>query len=948
MPLPTSVVTFLFTDIEGSTRLWEAHPEAMRVALQQHDVLLRQAIEGNGGTVFKTIGDAFCAAFPTADAGLNAARGAQAALEAEEWPEPISVLKVRMALHSGIAEHRDGDYFGPPLNRVARLLAAGHGGQTLLSQATLELLGESPDFIELGLHRLKDLPEPENIWQLSGEFPPLRSLPLYPHNLPPERTTFIGREQEKATLLGLLEQTRLLTLTGSGGCGKTRLAQQVAIGALERFPDGVWQIELAALTDSERLPRAIAKILEVKEDPECSPIKSLITSLKLRRLLLLLDNCEHLVESVAVLADELLSGCPQLTILATSREGLGVQGERNYRVPPLSLPRPPFEATRIDEFAASESVRLLLDRIGAHRPGLTLSPANVPAVAQLCSRLDGIPLAIELAAARTRSLAVEEINARLDDRFRLLTGGSRTALPRQQTLRALIDWSYDLLTEAEKDLLCRLSVFSGGWTLEAAESVCQSELNEDWEILDHLTSLTDKSLVVVELGEGPTRYRLLETVRQYALDRLLELGEGEVVRERHRSYYLAFIDALNKEKPKSIPEGMPSKWQQITTEYDNIWSALEWKRDQEALNLAIHLRSYWVLRGYLREGQAQLESLLKAGAETFSTRSRASGLQMLGTLQRFQGNYPAAHASLTEALVLLEGQDEPELTTSVLSQLGIVLQYQGNFPLAKEFYERAIALGEKAEVPVDIATPYNSLGLLHTERGELAEAQTCLEQALELFRKMSNGERFVALVLGNLGMVYARKGELDKARAIFEESLEVHRGIGDRVRICLMLDNLTGLALLQEDLLAAQVYAEESLTLCREIGDRSGVCISLRSLGDVARRRSELEQAKNYYRESLDVWRGSESLPVLTDWLESMAALCMTQNDALGMATLQAAADALGERIGQSQSPDSVEARAKYLAQAQAALAPEAFEAAYESGKALSQNDAIALALENL
>ncbi|MGC4042407.1 MAG: tetratricopeptide repeat protein [Armatimonas sp.] len=711
------MVTFLFTDIEGSTRLWEAHPEAMRVALQRHDLLLRQAIEGNGGTVFKTMGDAFCAAFPTAQAGLIAARHIQKSLETEGWPEPITMLRVRMALHSGIAEHRDGDYFGPPLNRVARLLSAGHGGQTLLSQATLELLGESPDFIELGLHRLKDLPEPERVWQLPGEFPPLHSLPLYPHNLPVQRTTFIGREQETGALLELLAGTHLLTLTGSGGCGKTRLAQQVAISALERFPDGVWQVELAALTDLERLPRAIASVLEIKEEPGRTPTESLLAFLKTRRLLLLLDNCEHLIESVAMLAEELLSGCPQLTILATSREGLGLPGERNYRIPPLSLPRPPFTAVRATDIATFESVRLLLDRIEVHRPEFSLTDSSAPKVAQLCARLDGIPLAIELAAARSRSLTVEEINTRLDDRFRLLTGGSRAALPRQQTLRALIDWSYDLLIQQEKDLLCRLSVFSGGWTLEAAESVCQSELNEDWEILDHLTSLTDKSLVIVEPIEGRMRYRFLETVRQYALDRLLESGQSEFVRDRHRDYYHAFLTLLEEAWNKKSPEGEQPWWQQIAAEYENLWAALEWKRDETALEIAIILRRYWVLRGYLREGQAQLESLLTTGEERFSAKLRAKGRLGLGALLRFQGNYPKAYTCLTEALTLLEELDEPALTASTLSQLGIVRQYQGDFVKAQEFYEKAIVLGEEIKDFLEVANTSNSLGLLHTERG---------------------------------------------------------------------------------------------------------------------------------------------------------------------------------------------------------------------------------------
>ncbi|MGC4042410.1 MAG: tetratricopeptide repeat protein [Armatimonas sp.] len=737
----------------------------------------------------------------------------------------------------------------------------------------------------------------------------------------------------------------MLTLTGAGGCGKTRLSQQAAIEALASYPDGIWLVELAALTDPERLPRALAGVLEVKEEPGHTTTESLLTYLKPRRLLLLLDNCEHLVEAVAILVDRLLAGCAQLTILATSREGLGVQGEQNYRVPPLSLPSPPFESVRVEDLAVLDSVRLLLDRIEMHRPEFVLTGANAPTVAQFCARLDGIPLAIELAAARTRSLGVEEINARLDDRFRLLTGGSRTALPRQQTLRALIDWSYDLLTQQEKDLLCRLSVFSGGWSLEAAESVCQSDQNEDWEILDHLTNLTDKSLVTVEPDEHQTRYRLLETVRQYAHEHLKETGESETVRERHRDYYCTWLAALDEEAPNHGNNGNLSKWQKQVTEYDNIWAAMEWKRDEQALDLAIHLRSHWILRGQLREGQAQLESLLVVGAEAFSVKLRARGLQTLGILQRFQGDYPAAHASLTEALALAEQLGELNLIAIVLSQLGVVYQYQGSFALAQECYEKVIALGDEVK---DTATAYNSLGVLHSDRGELAAAQDCMERAIELYQKHTHEKHNVALVLGNLGVVHGRKGELDRAKTMFEESIAVHRELGDRQGVAATLDNLGYLALIQGDDRTAQVYTEEGLTLRREIGDLRGAAINLRALSDLMLRRGEIVQAKTYLLECFNAWRGSESLPGLASWLSAVVSVCAAQSDAQGVAVLMGATDALYQHIGLSRSPDMLEKRAKQISDAQAALDPETFEVAHESGKALSLEDAIALALTKL
>ena len=478
---PSGTVTFLFSDIEGSTALWEQSADSMRPALARHDSLLRQAIEAGGGYVFKTLGDAFCAAFATAPEALAAALSAQIALAGEGWELPTPLL-VRMALHTGSAEERDADYFGPPLNRVARLMAAGHGGQVLLSEVTQALVRDAlPRDVTLGdldLHRLKDLGRPERVFQLEhpalpADFPPLRSLdnPALPNNLPQQVTSFIGREKQLAEVKALLDRTRLLTLTGSGGSGKTRLSVQAAADVLDQYEGGVWLVELAALADAALVPQSVADVLGVKEQAGGTARQGLLDWLRPKRLLLILDNCEHLVTACAVLAAEILRLCPRVRLLASSREPLGVVGEQVYRVPSLSLPDPKQPQT-VESLSQFEAVRLFIERAQAVQYSFSVTDANAPAVAQICWRLDGIPLALELAAARVRALPVEEINTRLDHRFRLLTGGSRTALPRQQTLRALIDWSYDLLNEEEQTLLARLSVFAGGWTLEAAGGVC--------------------------------------------------------------------------------------------------------------------------------------------------------------------------------------------------------------------------------------------------------------------------------------------------------------------------------------------------------------------------------------------------------------------------------------------------------------------------------------------
>lgn len=482
--LPTGTVTFLFTDIEGSTTHWDRYEDAMRPALRRHDAILREALATHNGFNFKNIGDAFCAVFATAPDALQAALQAQRILTAEPWQGVgPNGIRVRMALHTGAAEMRDNDYFGPPLNRVARLLSIGHGGQVLLSQPVFELVRDhlpvGAELRDMELHRLKDLGRPEHVYQLltsdlPSDFPALKSLEYWPNNLPQQTTSFIGREKEVGEIKSLLGKTRLLTLTGAGGAGKTRLGLQVAADLLESEENGVFLAEFAPLSDPTLVGQTVAQALDVREEANRPITQTLTDFLKPKKLLLLFDNCEHVLNDAARLADALLRACPGVRILASSREGLNILGEMTYRVPSLSLPDPKKPQT-VESLTQYEAVRLFIERAQAAQPSFAVTNQNAPAVAQLCHRLDGIPFAIELAAARVRALSVEQISARLDDRFRLLTGGSRTALPRQQTLRAMIDWSYDLLSDDEKTLLRRLSVFAGGWTLEAAEAVCADE-----------------------------------------------------------------------------------------------------------------------------------------------------------------------------------------------------------------------------------------------------------------------------------------------------------------------------------------------------------------------------------------------------------------------------------------------------------------------------------------
>jgi predicted ATPase/class 3 adenylate cyclase len=536
MEAPSGTVTFLFTDVEGSTRLWEQSPEAMRAALARHDEIVRHAIEARGGHVFSTGGDGFAAAFARAGDALAGAADAQAGLAREQWPE-TAPLRARMGVHTGEAEERNGDYFGPALNKAARLMALGHGGQVLCSLATAEVL-DNAGLIDLGEHRLRDLSAPQRVFQAgAGDFPALRSLDAFPSNLPAQPGAFVAREDELAEVLDAVSLSRVVTLTGVGGVGKTRLALHAAAELLPRFKDGAWLVELAPVVDPDALMEVIGRALDVPERQGHSLTASLTDFLRPKRLLVVLDNCEHVIDAVATFVGGVVSACPQVSFLATSREGLRARGERIVIVPSLGLPAAGADA---DSVASADAVRLFVERAAEAKGRFTLTATNAPAVARLVRRLDGIPLALELAAARVRSLTPGELADRLDERFRLLAGGQRTAVERHQTLRRAIDWSYELLSPSEQVTLNRAAVFAGDFGLDSAETVIAGDGIDAFDVADLLGHLVDKSLVLAEDREGVTRYRLLETIRQYAQERLEAAGEGEVVRRRHAEEYAAF------------------------------------------------------------------------------------------------------------------------------------------------------------------------------------------------------------------------------------------------------------------------------------------------------------------------------------------------------------------------------------------------------------------------
>jgi predicted ATPase/class 3 adenylate cyclase len=764
--LPTGTITFLFTDIEGSTRLWDEQPERMRDALARHDALLHEILTRFGGYVFKTIGDAFCAAFSRVSDAVAAAVAGQQVLTSsggDSFPLPV-----RMAIHCGTAEERGGDYFGPVVNRTARLLAIGHGGQVLLSAAAQELVrDELPAGVslrELGQHGLRDLQRPEQVFQLChpdlrNGFPPLRSLNTLLHNLPQQVNRFVGRERELAEVQHLLrEGTRLLTITGPGGTGKTRLALQIAAELLDTQPDGVWFVELASLTDTQMVPQAALAALGLREEAGRAPLQSLLEHVSGKHLLLILDNCEHLLDACAELAGRLLRSCRSVTILATSREALNTAGETIYPLAPFAVPDP-RRLEEIEALGQYEAVRLFLDRAVAAVPSFRLDKQNAPAVAEVCYHLDGIPLALELAAARLRVLSVERLAERLQDRFRLLTGGSRTELPHHQTLRALFDWSHDLLSPAERAFLRRLSVFSGGWTLEAAEAICVDPQLPEQDVLDLLTSLVEKSLVLRD--PSGDRYTVLETVRQYAREKLGAAGEAQQFLAAHAHYFLYALEH-REERPF-----------RIDVEMDNLRAALDGCIQRgdagTGLRLAAALIDFWMTRGSLREGQAWMERLLQVpGGE--NERLRARVLVGAATLAGMQEDVGAARRLAAEGLALARSLGDPSLIARALRPVGYRALRDFDFAAARSCFSEGLELFRQLNQPLYVAERLSDLGHVERLSGNTAVARACYEESIRLFREIGRPDR-CATPLTDLGHIAHREGQHREALDCLSEAL---------------------------------------------------------------------------------------------------------------------------------------------------------------------------------
>lgn len=985
--LPAGTVTFLFTDIEGSTALLQhLGDQGYAARLAEHHAILCAAFEAGGGQVVDTQGDSFLVAFGNPRDAVLTAAAIQRALHGHPWPDGAPI-RVRMGVHTGEPTLAGGRYIGIDVHRAARIMAVGYGGQILLSHATRDLInGNAPDGLtvrDLGEHRLKDLVRPEHIFQivipdLPAEFPPLKTLDLVSNNLPVQLTTFVGREREIDHVKRTLSEARLLTLTGAGGSGKTRLAVQAAADVIDRFEHGVWLIELAPLADPALVVQAVATTFQVREAAGRSLLDLLVDYLRSKSLLLVLDNCEHVAAACAQLADTLLRRCPNLRILATSRATLGVAGETTYHVPPLSRPDPK-RIQSLEELQRFEAVQLFVERSVRSQPRFALTDANAKAVAEICHRLDGIPLALELAAARVKMLTVEQIATRLTDRFRLLTGGSRTGLQHHQTLRATIDWSHDLLSDGERLLLRRLAVFAGGFTLEASETVCAGDGVEPFAVLDLLTNLVDKSLVVTEESDDGVRYMLLETIRQYGLEKLEASGETPGVRARHLQW---FLELAERAEPEFHGSDQSSWLDRLELEHDNLRAALDWtaSRAQDAevrARFAAALHRFWSMHGHLTEGRAWLEGAIKddgldAAPREEMSPARAKALYGAGVLAFDQGDYARAQALLERHLAHARGRDDNVSAARALNHLALIHRTRGEYREAValleesqalcraagqkwvlaqalhalaltvrrlEDYNRATALLE-ASLPLwretgdksGLAKSLAGLGVVARLRGDFTKARTLHEESLAIYRELGH-KREVADALLSLGTVARNEGDYSRAAALYQECLTLSREMGRQLQVAAALVNLANVNHYQGDDERAGTLAEEALTVLAPLGAKQQIAVCLWTLGNVALARGQGERAVDLYRESLSLQRALGDTRGMAECFEALANCAVAADQAERGARLLGAAEALRDAIGTPVSLSDRPAYDRSLELIRERLRQETFTAAWAQGR---------------
>jgi predicted ATPase/class 3 adenylate cyclase/DNA-binding CsgD family transcriptional regulator len=953
--LPTGTVTLLFTDVEGSTRLLQQLGDGYAAVLQEYRHLLRGVFREFHGIEVDTQGDAFFLAFARATDAVSAAVAAQHALTAHAWPEGV-VVRVRMGLHTGEPQPSSQGYVGLDVHHAARIMTAGHGGQVLLSQTTRDLveqaLPEDVHLRDLGVHRLKDLQSPAHFFQLvitglPTDFPPLKTLDASPNNLPVQPTPFIGREKEVAAVTALLdrEDVRLLTLTGPGGTGKTRLGLQVAAELSERFPDGVYFVNLAPISDPALVVPIIAQTLDVKETAGQPLLNLLREFLREKQLLLLLDNFEQVVSASVYVAD-LLTVCPKLKVIVTSRAVLHVRGEQEFAVPPLAIPDPKH-LPDLMVLSQYEAVALFILRAQAVKSEFQVSTANAPALAEICARLDGLPLAIELAAARTNVLPPQALLARLDQRLAVLTSGARDAPARQQTLRKTIEWSYQLLDVDEQRLFQRLSVFVGGCTLAAIEAVCAALQSETTavSVLDGVASLVDKSLLQQrEQTDGEPRYVMLETIREYGLEALERTGEGEVIRQAYAAYHLGFAEAADL----GFSSPQQTAWlEHLEREHDNLRAALQWllehgeveQNREVAVRLAGALSDFWRIRGHGSEGQHFLERALAVG-EGVAAPMRAKVLRVAGRMALQQDDYERAEVLCKESLVLCTQLGDIRGIAHSLHLLAFVARDRGNLTRAGTLFEEALALRRKLGNKEDIAWSLLQWGILICRQGEYARAKAFFEESLGLFRELAHPHA-IGWSLNRLAeMCFLSGGDPAIVRSLLAESLPLFRAVGEKSGIMDYFYLSGRLALNRGDAPTARSLAEQGLAISREIGLGEPELLSF--LGEVEARQGNYATAHALYEESLTIARRAGRQVDIASYLEGLAGVVAAQGEPTWAARLWGAAEAVREATGAPLPPVERADYERSMASARAQLGEQAFATAWAEGRAMTPELALA------
>ena len=862
--IPSGSVTFLFSDVKGSTKLAQLYLDKLPAMLKRHNEIMQESLDSHGGLVFRIVGDAFCCAFEKAGDAVRAAVAAQMMLNSEKWDE--AVISVRMGIHSGIAEWNGRDYVGQlTLARAERVMSTADGGQILISKDAYENITASEfdellspahgeiSFLDLGERRLKDLIQPVRIYQINAsglrtDFPQLNTLDVRPNNLPVQISNFIGREQDIKFIKESLRRSPMVTITGSGGSGKTRLALQTGAELCDEFEAGVWLIELAQLSDADLILQSISHTFNLKEQAGQKPEDVLITFLKDKAILLIFDTCEHVIDSIARLTEKLLRNCSKLKIISTSREALKISGEVIHKLASLTTPVPEKEST-LESISQFEAVKLFIDRALTVDANFQVDNDNAPALAEICCRLDGIPLAIELAAARVQILTLQKINERLSDRFKLLTGGKRTVLPRQQTLRAMIDWSYDLLNENEKLLFHRLSVFSGGWTIESAEEICSDEIIESYDVIDILTGLLEKSLVTTKEDSNVIRFNMLESIRQYAMEKA---GNEKEISQKHLNYFKNIVDSNDLQFGK---KDMFIWIKKLDAEMGNIRKAIQWGMEHEIESvheITNFLTEYWQAKGFFREGFQTCKKLLELD-EDAEPIQKANALHNISTMLYSLANLAESEKYADEALSIYRETDDRTGIVNCLNILGVVSNMNSDrSEEAFDYLHRALEISRELNNKNVLANTLYNLSYTTKVRNEIEKLKEYRYEALSLYREIGHTYK-VAIMLASLGILERNRKNPEKAREFTEESLSILREIGDKYLESINLINLACINMDQNDVLNALKMFDDSINISAKHGYTGNIIPALHYKGVALNKSGDFTNALVNFKKSVEL-----------------------------------------------------------------------------------------------